>query len=142
MFTSIIVAAILGAAMGMQRDVAGKPAGYRTYALVSLGACVFTIISHAGFTSFAASSLDPSRVAAQVVVGIGFLGAGLIFVRGGHVEGLTTAAGLWVAAAIGMSAGVREYSVAVITTIIAFALLSIGPRFQPNEWWERWHRSP
>lgn len=132
---SLLLSALLGTALGVQREVAGKPAGFRTYALVSLGACLFTLLSQTGFG--VGPGIDPSRVAAQVVVGIGFLGAGLIFVRGGHVEGLTTAAGLWVAAAIGMAVGVGEIVMAVVTTVIAFLFLSVGKKLQPERWMRR-----
>lgn len=134
---ALVLASLLGAAMGLQREVSGKSAGFRTYALVALGACAFTILSRTAFVPPMMGAFDPSRIAAQVVVGIGFIGAGLIFVRGGHVEGLTTASGLWVAAAVGMSVGAAQYAIAIITTAIAFLLLSVGKKLQPESWWNR-----
>ena len=118
----ILLAAFLGLVMGFERHHSGKAAGLRTYALVSMGAALFTIMSVNGFAEFKGIS-DPTRVASQVVVGIGFLGAGLIFVRGGNVVGLTTAAGLWVAAAIGMAVGLQMYMAAIFTAILALIIL-------------------
>lgn len=124
----ILLAAFLGALVGAERELARKPAGIRTYALVSMGACLFTIISiFAG--EFARNILNDSsaftdiaRIAAQVVVGIGFLGAGLAIFHGEKVRGLTTAAGVWVAAAIGMAVGFRMYSVAIFTTFVVLLI--------------------
>lgn len=118
----ILLAAFLGLVMGFERHHSGKAAGLRTYSLVSMGAALFTIMSVNGFADFKGIS-DPTRVASQVVVGIGFLGAGLIFIRGGSVVGLTTAAGLWVAAAIGMAVGLQMYAIAVFTSILALVIL-------------------
>lgn len=117
----ILVAALLGAAIGFERDKHGRAAGVRTHLLVSLGAAVFTILSNIiaqramgqGFMA------DPGRIAAQILTGIGFLGAGVIIKSGGSVRGLTTAACLWVAAAIGMAAGSGLYFVAGTTTVVA-----------------------
>lgn len=121
----LILAALLGGLIGFQRKHVGKPAGMRTYALVCLGAALFTILSTLAFQSFTQSpGFDPSRVAANIVVGIGFLGAGVIIFRTGKVQGLTTAAGLWVAAAIGMAVGVRFYLAAIFTALFAFFILS------------------
>ncbi len=118
-FGQLLLAALLGMGIGIEREVAQKSAGMRTYSLVSLGAALFTILSVQGFRQFfGEASVDPTRVAAQVVLGVGFLGAGLIILREGRVRGLTTAAGLWVAAAIGMAVGVRFYSIAVFTAVL------------------------
>lgn len=117
----MIFAAVLGAFLGWQRVVRGKAAGGRTYALVSTGSCLFTIISINGF-----SGGDPTRIAAQVVVGIGFLGAGAIMQRQNSVLGLTTAAGLWISAAIGMAVGIGMYVLALISTIIIFSVFIIN----------------
>ncbi|MBI4449875.1 MgtC/SapB family protein, partial [Candidatus Uhrbacteria bacterium] len=119
----LVIATVLGGAIGFQREVAKKAAGIRTYAFVAIGSCLFTILSRSGFHG---AIVDPTRIAAQVVVGIGFLGAGLIFVRQEHVEGLTTAAGLWVVAAIGMSVAVSQYTLAITTTVVALLLLTVG----------------
>jgi len=133
----LLIATVLGGAIGFQREVAKKAAGIRTYAFVAMGSCLFTIISRIGFQG---SAVDPSRIAAQVVVGIGFLGAGLIFHRGEHTEGLTTSAGLWVAAAIGMSVAVSQYALAITTTIIALLLLTVGRRLHVEQWLDRHER--
>ncbi len=117
----ILLAAILGAIIGFERFYKHKEAGIRTHALVSMGAALFTAISIFGFES--GGFRDPARVAAQVVVGIGFIGAGLIFLKGNAVRGLTTAAGVWAAAAIGMAAGVGFFSIAIYTTIITLFIL-------------------
>lgn len=118
----IMLAAFLGLVMGFERHHSGKAAGLRTYALVAMGAALFTIMSVNGFAEFKGIS-DPTRVASQVVVGIGFLGAGLIFVKGGSVVGLTTAAGLWVAAAIGMAIGLQMYTAAIFTSVLSLIIL-------------------
>lgn len=121
-FIQIIVAVALGLFIGLEREYKHKPAGMRTYALVAMGSALFTIMSVEGFSSFAGTVLDPARVAAQVVVGIGFIGAGLIFVQRGSVRGLTTAAGLWAVAAVGMAVGLRLYTVAIFSALVIFLL--------------------
>src|SRR5919106_2515279 len=98
----LLLAAVLGACVGLEREIHEHPAGMRTHLLVSLGAAGFTVLSIAGFPSVGA---DPARVAAQIVTGIGFLGAGAILKEGATIKGLTTAASLWVVASIGMAAG-------------------------------------
>lgn len=127
----LLVATILGGLLGLQREVEHKAAGIRTYALVALGSCLFTMISRLAYSG---AAFDPSRIASQIVVGVGFLGAGLIFVRGGHVEGLTTAAGLWVTAGIGMAVGVGFYILAVVTTVVVLILLTLV-KLQVEERW-------
>jgi putative Mg2+ transporter-C (MgtC) family protein len=119
----LLLATALGAGIGYQRERANKPAGLRTHILISLGAALFTVISIFGF----GSGVDPSRVAAGVVTGIGFIGAGVILrgVRGEHVVGLTTAASIWAVAAIGMAAGVGMYLIATIVAAIAVLVLMI-----------------
>ncbi|MDO8622234.1 MAG: MgtC/SapB family protein [bacterium] len=134
----LLLATALGGVIGFQREVAKKAAGTRTYAFVAIGSCLFTILSRIGFSG---ATVDPTRIAAQVVVGIGFLGAGLIFVRQEHVEGLTTAAGLWVVAAIGMSVAVSQYSLAITTTIIGLLLLTVGRKLHIERWLERHERN-
>ena len=123
-------AALLGGAIGLERELRDREAGLRTHLLVSVGSALFTIVSAYGFTEFlvnggAVVRADPTRIAAQVVSGIGFLGAGAIIRQGFSIRGLTTAATLWLVAAIGMSAGAGYYSAAVIAT--AGALISLGP---------------
>lgn len=130
----LVLAAVIGLILGIEREVIGKPAGMRTYALVTLGATVFTIISKHGFADAAGGVFDPSRVAAQIVTGIGFLGAGVIIFRGVKVEGLTTASGLWVSAAIGMAIGASMYSVGIATAIIAFIVMVVMRKFDIEHW--------
>jgi putative Mg2+ transporter-C (MgtC) family protein len=115
----LVAAMLLGGIIGLEREYRSKDAGFRTHFLVALGAALFTIISQYGFND---GVKDTSRVAAQVVSGIGFLGAGLIVFQKNSVRGLTTAAGLWVTAAIGMACGVGMFAVSAIVT----ALIMIG----------------
>lgn len=117
----LIAAAILGAVIGIERERHEHPAGIRTHMLVAIGSAAFTMLS---IYSFGQGS-DPGRVAAQIVTGIGFLGAGSILKGGGTIHGLTTAASLWVVAAVGMAAGAGAWGVAVATTIIV--LISLWP---------------
>ncbi|HTT89130.1 MAG TPA: MgtC/SapB family protein [Acidimicrobiales bacterium] len=117
------LAFVLSALIGIEREVRQKSAGLRTYTLVGVGAALFMLVSKYGFNDVLAPGrvvLDPSRVAAQIVTGIGFLGAGLIFVRRGSVHGLTTAAGVWVTAAVGSAAGAGLPVLAALTTAIYF----------------------
>jgi len=119
----LLLATALGAGIGYQRERANKPAGLRTHALICLGSALFTVVSIFGFTD----GVDTSRVAAAVVTGIGFIGAGVIFrgMRGDRVMGLTTAASVWVAAAIGLAAGVGMYLVASIMAVLTMLVLMI-----------------
>jgi putative Mg2+ transporter-C (MgtC) family protein len=126
----LALAAVLGGLIGIEREIREREAGLRTHMLVAMGSALFTIVSAYGFHSFLASGqavvrADPTRIAAQIVTGIGFLGAGAIIRQGLSVRGLTTAATLWVVAAIGLAAGAGYYSGAVITT--ALVLLSLYP---------------
>jgi putative Mg2+ transporter-C (MgtC) family protein len=117
-----LLAAGLGAAIGYQRERAGKAAGMRTHILVSSGAALFTLVSIYGFGG---GAVDTSRVAAGVVAGIGFIGAGVIFrgMRGEGVAGLTTAASMWAAAAVGLAAGTGMYLLSVIATAVTVGVL-------------------
>jgi putative Mg2+ transporter-C (MgtC) family protein len=121
-FERLAVAAALGAAIGLERELRERQAGLRTHMLVSLGAALFTTAGAYGFGEFTVR-VDPTRVAAQVVTGIGFLGAGAIIRRGPAIRGLTTAATLWVAAAIGLAAGAGFYAGAVLTTALVILFL-------------------
>ncbi|MBI3842440.1 MAG: MgtC/SapB family protein [Thaumarchaeota archaeon] len=114
----ILLAVALGGVIGFEREIKHRPAGLRTHMLVSLGATIFTLIS----VSFA---IDPARIAAGIVTGIGFLGAGSIISTRGHMHGITTAATLWIVASIGLSVGVGQYWIAIISTIVVFAILQI-----------------
>ena len=123
MILRLLLAAALGAGIGYQRERANKPAGLRTHTLIALGSALFTVVSIFGF----GSGVDVSRVAAGVVTGIGFIGAGVIFrgMRGHHVMGLTTAASVWITAAIGLAAGVGMYLIAFIVAVVAVLVLMI-----------------
>ena len=126
----VVVAAGLGGLVGLERELREREAGFRTHMLVSVGSALFTLVSAYGFHEFlvgggAVVRADPTRIAAQIVTGIGFLGAGAIIRQGFSVRGLTTAATLWVVAAIGMASGAGYYSAAVITT--ALVLFSLWP---------------
>ena len=126
----IVVAATLGGAVGIERELRDHDAGFRTHMLVAIGSALFTIVSAYAFRDFlvgggAVVRADPTRIAAQIVTGIGFLGAGAIIRQGLSVRGLTTAATLWVVAAIGMAAGAGYYGGALITT--AVVLISLWP---------------
>lgn len=117
----VVVAAALGASIGLERELKGKPAGFRTHMLVSAAAAVFADVSINGFAEL--SGYDPSRVAADVVSGIGFLGAGAIFAAGGRPRGLTTAAALWGSAAVGLAVGTGRWPVAVTLSALTLATL-------------------
>ncbi|HEY8439193.1 MAG TPA: MgtC/SapB family protein [Candidatus Limnocylindrales bacterium] len=123
----MLIAAVLGAGIGLEREIHEHPAGMRTHLLVSLGSAIFTILSIYGFEGILANGIsptvDPTRVAAQIVSGIGFLGAGAILKYGTSIRGLTTAASLWTTAAIGMAAGAGEWLIAAVGTfIVVFSL--------------------
>lgn len=113
----LVLAVILGAIVGIERELAHRPAGLRTHMLVSLGSCLFTMMS----SSF---NDQPAQVAAGIVAGIGFIGAGTIWAEKDKVKGITTAASLWATAAIGLTIGVGDYPVAVAVTLLVFLILS------------------
>lgn len=117
----LLMAGILGAAIGFEREIRAKGAGIRTHVLVALGSALFMIISQYGFAG--AERFDAARVAAQVVSGIGFIGAGIIIFQKNRVSGLTTAAGLWVTASIGLGAGCGLYVVSAVCTVFVMAIL-------------------
>lgn len=126
----ILLAAGLSLLIGVERQFYAKAAGMRTYALVGMGSALFTVVSKYGFADIVTGEFaryDGSRVAAQVVTGIGFLGAGLIFVRRDAVRGLTTAAGVWFVAAIGMAAASGLYVIATAVTVL-YLLIMVGIR--------------
>jgi putative Mg2+ transporter-C (MgtC) family protein len=119
----LVLAAVFGAAVGFERELHGHPAGMRTHLLVSLGSALFTVLSIYGFAASASAPVDPTRIAAQIVSGIGFLGAGASLKEGLSIRGLTTAASLWATAAVGLAAGAGQHVLAVVgTAIIVFSL--------------------
>ena len=121
----LVVAAVLGAAIGFQREKAKRPAGLRTNALISLGAALFTIIDIFGFAG------DQARIAAGIVTGIGFLGAGAILHKeGGIVAGLTTAASIWTVAGVGLAVGAGQWVLALVTTALTVIILSLPHTFR------------
>ena len=133
----LLIAAVLGSVIGMEREKKAWAPGLRTHMLVSVGACLFMIVSAFGFSDILGTRnviLDPSRIAAQVVSGIGFLGAGSILLRGEVVRGLTTAASLWSVAAIGLAVGGGLYVEAVAATLVIVIILAgikpLEERFQ------------
>lgn len=114
------IAMALGMVIGTERLLAHKTAGMRTYAFVSMGAALFVIISEmVAWKYLGASAFDPLRVASQVVVGVGFLGAGIIFFQDKQLVGVTSASGLWVSAGIGMAVGFGLYQVGIIATLLS-----------------------
>jgi putative Mg2+ transporter-C (MgtC) family protein len=122
----LVTAALLGAGLGLEREIHGHQAGMRTHMLVSLGSAVFTVLSIYGFSGTPGGAApDPSRISAQIVTGIGFLGAGAIIKYGTSIRGLTTAASLWVVASVGLAAGTGAYFLATAGTLIA--LLALWP---------------
>jgi len=126
-FCQLILATLLGGAVGIEREVGRKEAGLRTYSLVSLGAAFFTIIAFGILSKFhglIGVKADPLRIIQAIAIGIGFIGAGLIIFRKNHIEGLTTAAGLWVAAAIGVAVGAGYYIAAIFTSLLMIGILA------------------
>jgi putative Mg2+ transporter-C (MgtC) family protein len=121
----LVIAAALGALIGAEREIHGHPAGIRTHMLVALGSGLFTVLSIHGFGQGPGSPIDPTRIAAQIVSGIGFLGAGAILKDGIVIRGLTTAASLWATAAVGMAAGAGEYVVGAVGAGVV--LVSLWP---------------
>jgi len=123
----LILATFLGLLIGLEREAKRKEAGLQTYSLVSLATCLFTIISFQLFYSFFGKTgvtFDPSRIIMAIAMGIGFIGAGVIFRQPTGIVGLTTAAALWVASAIGVAVGVKSYFLAIFTTFLALLILA------------------
>jgi putative Mg2+ transporter-C (MgtC) family protein len=129
LFGRILLAAALGTIVGYEREHQRKPAGMRTHGMVALGAALFTVISIEGFSPGG----DPSRIASEVVTGVGFLGAGAILRQRGNVLGLTTAATLWVTAAIGMGVGAGMVLLSIETAALVFLILRFGPSVSPEK---------
>lgn len=123
----LLLATVLGAIVGLEREIKRKEAGLQTYSLVALGSCIFTITSFELFNFFlnrTGVTFDPSSIIQAIAIGIGFIGAGVIFRQPSGIVGLTTAAGLWVVAAIGIAVGAQLYSLAVLATFLSLLLLS------------------
>jgi len=129
----LLLAILLGGIIGIERERMGKPAGSRTYALIALASTLFTVLSVEGFGTMANS--DPSRIASQILVGLGFIGAGIIIFhrQNEQIEGLTTAAALWATAAIGMAIGINWYFEAVFASILIFLILFIVRKVEFNK---------
>jgi putative Mg2+ transporter-C (MgtC) family protein len=124
----LVVAVLLGGLVGVERTLAGKTAGMRTYALVAMGSSLFVLISQIVSVQFInLTNFDPLRMASQILVGIGFIGAGLVFHNNQNMRtsGLTSAAGLWVAAGIGMAAGFGLFTLALIASILTLVIFTI-----------------
>lgn len=124
--TQLLVAMLLGMLVGTERTIAGKAAGLRTYGIVSLGSCLFVVIAlTVGTDVFYVDMTSVMRVVAGIITGIGFLGAGVIILRGETPTGLTTAAGLWVASGIGIAVGFGLYHLAVFATILTLIAFTV-----------------
>lgn len=144
LFLRIVIAVLCGAFVGIERTNRGKEAGIRTHTIVALASCLMMIISQYGFTDFFANfgnenvepRLDPSRIAAQIVSGIGFLGAGTIFIHKNVVTGLTTAAGIWAVAGVGMAVGCGMYFIGISCTLVIIVvqlILHKSSKFSSNQ---------
>ncbi len=125
---NMLLAVFLGGIIGIERESLGKPAGSRTYALIALGSALFTSLAIQCFGQFA--NADPGRLAGQIITGIGFIGAGMIIYHKEHVQGITSASALWATAAVGMAVGLREYIIAIFTTLLILILLDVVRRFE------------
>lgn len=126
----LLIAMLLGVLVGAERSRAGKTAGLRTYGLVSLGSCLFVLVASGVGTALGVSGADVMRVVAGVVTGIGFLGAGAIIMRGETVTGLTTAAGMWVSAGIGVAVALELYALAVATAFLTLLIFTVFWSFE------------
>jgi putative Mg2+ transporter-C (MgtC) family protein len=119
----MLLSAVLGTLVGLQRQVAHKPAGLRTHTLVCIGSTMFLLVAPHAIRSFGMASFDPTRIVHGVVAGVGFLGAGAIMRTEQQVHGLTTAASIWIVAAIGVAVGTRAYGLAAVGTLLALLVL-------------------
>lgn len=123
----LLTAVALGALVGFEREVRQKPAGLRTHMMVALGSAAFTVA-----TLGIDTGTDPSRIVQGIATGIGFLGAGSIMQRNGNIEGLTTAAGIWVVGAVGVSCGIGEYATGIVTAVVSALTLSLVGKMEPK----------
>lgn len=142
-FVKLVVAMILGGAIGTERAILAKQAaGTRTFGLVALGACLFVLIgSYVDSSYLGLVNLEPMQIAGSIVTGIGFIGGGLIIFRHDALHGVTTAAGLWMAAGVGMASGFGMFSVAIFATLLAFIMFT-GMWYIENtfkHWFEERH---
>ncbi|MDO8517703.1 MAG: MgtC/SapB family protein [bacterium] len=137
----LAAAVLLGALVGLERSIAGKHAGMRTYALVSLGSCLFVVVGTlASYQLSVFVGINPLQIASSVVIGIGFIGSGLAIMRGNSQMELTTASGVWVVAGVGMACGFGLYLLAAVTSILSilvFAVFSRGERLIRVRWGNR-----
>ncbi|MDI6916603.1 MAG: MgtC/SapB family protein [Thermoplasmatales archaeon] len=122
----ILVSVALGGLVGFEREITAKPAGLRTHVFVCMGACLFTISSFYLIPNGCLGTADTARIAAGIVTGIGFIGAGSIIAAKGDVKGLTTAASLWVVSAIGLMVGLGNYVLSLVSAVIVFIILMFG----------------
>ncbi len=130
-YLPLLIAAVLGMVIGLERSLAGKTAGMRTYALVALGSCLFILVSRIIGEMFLSVTLfDPLRVAAAIVMGIGFIGTGIAAMSSVHHGGLTTAAGIWVAAGIGMATGFELYGLATAAAVLTLIVFTVFWRIE------------
>lgn len=138
MLLKVLLAVVAGGVVGLERELHGRPAGLRTHMLVSVGSCLMMIVSEGMFFKYGhlldtgVVRLDPGRIAAQIITGIGFIGAGVIIKEGATVRGLTTAASLWVMAGIGMSFGMGMVNAGVLGTVVAISVLILLKRLEPT----------
>lgn len=134
----MLVSVVLGTLVGLERQVGRKPAGLRTHTLVCLGSTMFVLVARHAVVAIGGPNLDPTRIIHGVITGIGFLGAGSIMRHEGYVQGLTTAASVWMVSAIGVTVGVRAYALAIIGTVLALIVL------EAYRWLEKffWPRDP
>lgn len=124
-FMRLGVGLLLGAIVGLERSLASKNAGMRTYAMVALGSALFVVIGDSISQLYGGTlALDPLRIASQIVVGVGFIGAGLVIFQGNKIQGITTAAGLWVSAGVGMACGFGLYKIAIVATVLALIVFT------------------
>ena len=129
---TMLVSLVLGTAVGWERQIGRKPAGLRTHTLVCMGSTLFVLLTVHAARDYGGGNVDPTRIIHGVVTGVGFLGAGSIMRQEGFVQGLTTAASVWMVAAIGVAVGVHAWSLAVTSTVLALVVL------EGYRWIERW----
>lgn len=127
LFLKLFTALFLGMSLGLERAIVGKTAGMRTYGLVAMGSALFVMIGTMAAVNFSSTTIaaDTLRFSSQVIAGIGFIGAGLIFLKDQTVTGVTTAAGIWVAAGVGMAVGYDLYTLAILVTVLALLVFTV-----------------